>query len=527
MLAALVVAAPSVASAQASAAVARIQRFGRADRPAARRIARRVHERLTANAARGGGRYDPLRQALGAALFGGPGRTRAEYDARLREVLARMGRGLTEDNLTLLFGGGDALQCARLFELSMPDCDALAAAAARRRADLPHIPPDDGATLRRTLVEAGMSEERATAAVRGMRAALLSVPAAADRTARGRTLTRMMDACPGGLPDLEAKVRAWHLGPTETLVRCIVRTVGRQGRPAPVTLREVFGVGDAAVLLLRWAHDQAVRDPRAPPPEPPTLTRDDWMARGARAYRARRFRDAAQAYARAVEMEPGYPPAQRGLAVSRFRAGDVAGAVEAYRALARLEPSSAAVQVGLARALVRAGDREGAIAAYQLAIALDPTRGDARRELARLRSGEVADGAPAEDADEEGENEEDEEREAAAASSLPSSVARRPRLPETPSRDDVIRTLAPFRPRLEACAPEVGGTVTIRLVIAGATGEVREVETVGAHADSDHAECWEAQLSGARFPRFSRERLEIRYPFELEGAPAEAREAPR
>jgi hypothetical protein len=169
------------------------------------------------------------------------------------------------------------------------------------------------------------------------------------------------------------------------------------------------------------------------------------------------------------------------------------------------------VQVGLARALTRAGDREGAIAAYQLALALEPGRGDARRELDALRGG----GEP-----------EPEEHTPALASSVarrpapePPPGPARPTLPETPARDDIIRTMAPFRARLESCAPEVSGTVTIRLVIVGATGEVREAEALGEHAGTSQAECWESNLRGARFPRFTREQLEIRYPFELEGAP--------
>ncbi|HJL17968.1 MAG TPA: tetratricopeptide repeat protein, partial [Sandaracinaceae bacterium LLY-WYZ-13_1] len=265
----------------------------------------------------------------------------------------------------------------------------------------------------------------------------------------------------------------------------------------------------------------APRPPRTPPrparPAEPS-GRDGWMARAAEHYRAGSYAQAAEAYQRAVEIEPGFAPAQRGLAVSRLRAGDVNGAARAYRALARLEPQSAAVQVGLARALTRAGDREGARAAYELALALDPGRQDAQRELAALR--EEASGAEPEP----------------QRPVLASSVARRPApapsaepppeptgptLPERPSRDDIIRTMMPFGARVEACAPEVSGTVSFRMVITGATGEVQDVTTLGEHAGTPEAACWESHLRGARFPRFTRETLEVSYPFQLEGPPPE------
>ncbi|HJL16046.1 MAG TPA: hypothetical protein RMH99_10330, partial [Sandaracinaceae bacterium LLY-WYZ-13_1] len=264
-----VAASPAVASAQPAGPVQRLQQYGGTNAATARRIARHVHERMTRNAARGGDRYDPLRQALGAALFGGPGRNRAEYDARLREVLARLGRGLTDENLTALFGGQDALACTRLFGLSMQDCDSLGAAAAREDVGVPYIAPDDGAALRNELVTAGLSAAHADEAVSGLGRTLLSVPGSADRSARGRLLTRLLNECPGGLPDLESRIRAWHMGPTPGMARCLVRALGRQGRHAPQLLVRAFGIRAAAVPLLQWAHGQTVRAPQVARAEPP------------------------------------------------------------------------------------------------------------------------------------------------------------------------------------------------------------------------------------------------------------------
>ena len=614
------------ASAQAPAVVSRLTRFGRMDRRTAQATARAVHEQLVANGRQGPSGYDPLRQILGGVLFGGPGQTRAEYDQRLHQVVERLSRGLTEETLEAYFRSGDGVgaRCARLFSIPMPQCDALVAAADQQEGDLPYIPPDDGEALREELVHAGIEASLARTAERGLTATFLSVPASADDSPRGRRLARLMRECPGGLGDEESQIRAWHMGATSGMVRCVIHAVGREGQAAVGSLRETFGLGAAAVPMLRWAHDQA--QPSATPPAPRPPTRDQLMAQATAHYRANRFADAARVYAQVADAEPGYSPALRGLGVSRMRAGDARGAAEAYRAASRLEPTNAAIQVGLARALVQSGDREGAVAAYRLALALDPSHAEAQRELAALAprpdpalalreearnhvrarrfgpaaqayrritelhgndaaafaglgasllAGRDAGGAVAAyrratqlDSSSAGfwaalgaAEEAAGNRQGAVGayrralsidgslrapqqalarldpapsrpSGLPTAVAVRrepeppappaptgPTLPETPTRDDIVRSLAPFQPRLESCAPSISGTVLFRMVLLGERGTVREVELVGEHAGSDEAGCMEAHLMGAHFPHFSRPELEIRYPFQLEGPP--------
>src|SRR5690606_29252089 len=128
---ALLFAFAGTAGAQEATVLQALTREGRMSRSDARELARRVHDRLLENARRGPDRYDPLRQRLGVVLFGGPGSNRAEYDERLRQVVERLGEGLTRQNLEALFalGDGAALRCAELFEIAMPQCDALIAAA--------------------------------------------------------------------------------------------------------------------------------------------------------------------------------------------------------------------------------------------------------------------------------------------------------------------------------------------------------------------------------------------------------------
>ncbi|MEQ8457146.1 MAG: tetratricopeptide repeat protein [Sandaracinaceae bacterium] len=628
-LLALVCLTPAMGHAQSAGAVRRLVTHGRMERGPARALARLAHERLVENARSGGDGYDLLRQRLGVRLFGGPGDTRAEYDARLRQVLARLAQGLTEPNLEDLFSSGQepALFCARTLRLPMGDCDALVAASLRMDADLPHLPPEDGAALEQELSQAGLSAAQAREVRDAMHAVLLSVPSSIDETPRGRRLGALLAACPGGLTDLGAQVRAWHLGPTSGMVQCVVREVGRRaGRNAPAIVQETFGVRGAAVPLLRWAHGQRVVEP---------MSRDAVMRRARDHYQARRWADAAQAYARVTEQEPGYVGGWQGLAVSRMQQGDWMAAADAYRRAARLAPRDADLQVGLARALARGGDRAGAEAAYRMALTLQPGRADATDELAALtrpsadeeaarwraqarehfrarrfplaaaayrevvarQPGEAAAhaglgasllaqgdargaveayvratqlapsqagffaalGAAQERAGDVGAATASYRRALAIdpgtrvardglarlgprpapapapatepepapapspglASALPTRAAPAPpppsgpTLPETPGRADIVRTLAPVAGRLGACNPELSATLRFRMLIEGATGAVSEAELLGEHAGADYAACMEGHVRGVRFPRFSRESIQIEYPFEV------------
>lgn len=616
------------ASAQDAAIVQGLTREGRMERGDARELARRVHDHLIANARRGGGEYDPLRQHLGVALFGGPGRSRAEYNERLLQVIERLGEGLTQANLQALFAPSDEapLRCAELFGVSMSQCDALIAAASRQRLDLPYMAPDPGTELQGDLTRGGVPAATATEIVRALSAAFLSVPGSLDRSPRGQGLERLMRACPGGLSHRDSQVRAWHVGPTSGLARCVGRAAGREGRRASSLLETALGISaEAAVPFLRWAHGQPmVEAPRGPSVE-------QLLAQATQHYRANRFADAARAYEQAALAEPTSLPAQQGLAVSRFRAGDARGAVDAYRAAARLSPRSAAIQVGLARALAQVGDRDGAVQAYRLALTLEPGRRDAASELAALapprapappppaapseaelraqarahfsarRFGEaeriyrqLAQMAPndagihaglgacllgmgrAADAvtayrratELDGRNAgfvaalggafeaagnvasarsayqhalrlDPNQRgardrlaslgagapprgpaptgPAIAAQTQPPPPAVNPALPPSPSREEIVRALAPLESRLEACAPTIDAVVVFRVRINGPTGVISEVEMIGQDATEEQGNCMEAHIRHARFPPFGQPEFEIRYPYALRG----------
>src|SRR5690606_25688662 len=102
--------------------------------------------------------------------------------------------------------------------------------------------------------------------------------------------------------------------------------------------------------------------------------------------------------------------------------------------------------------------------------------------------------------------------------------AHAPALPETPSREEIVRALAPLESRLEACAPTIDSIVTFRIVMRGADGTIAEVALLEQVVSAEERACMEAHISHARLPPFSRPELEIRYPYSLRGprAPDEA-----
>src|SRR6184192_617562 len=103
---------------------------------------------------------------------------------------------------------------------------------------------------------------------------------------------------------------------------------------------------------------------------------------------------AAEAYAKALELDPAHADAHVNLGRLMHEAGDAATAAEHYRrALARrANDSTAAFNLGVA--LEDLGRRAEAISAYQLAIAADPPCADAHYNLSRIYE-HLGQGAPA------------------------------------------------------------------------------------------------------------------------------------
>jgi hypothetical protein len=77
--------------------------------------------------------------------------------------------------------------------------------------------------------------------------------------------------------------------------------------------------------------------------------------------------------------------------------------------------------------------------------------------------------------------------------------------------------MRPIEPQVESCMPTYDGRVTFHLTVTGATGEVTDARMEAADdlATTPEGECMLGVVRAARFPRFSRDTLEIAYPYAL------------
>ena len=101
----------------------------------------------------------------------------------------------------------------------------------------------------------------------------------------------------------------------------------------------------------------------------------------------RRWAEAREALARAVDLEPEVPAYRERLAGLLLRAGDYAGAVVQAEWLVQRQPGRASAYVRLGLALVGAGRRAEAEAAFRRALQVDPQERMARRQLDLLQAG--------------------------------------------------------------------------------------------------------------------------------------------
>jgi tetratricopeptide (TPR) repeat protein len=386
---------------------ARLVEFGRMDLRTARDILRTVDRRLRENSERGGEDFDRVRTAVAFALFpDGPGASPEDRRRRIGQTLRAMRRGMDVAMLEKVFAATDGASalCALDFGLDINACDALVSAGSRQQAPVPYFPPDEGGALRAVLEGAGAARGDAEAAVRALRAAMLGVPASLTDDARGRALLGLLEACPGGLSSRESQLRAWHVGPTEGLVRCILERLGsrRSKRETVAAVTDLLGVPEASArVLVAWALPDASDAPAAatqpaqaapraiampPPGTPPAQV----LAAAERAERAGRLAEAAAYYGWVTRVDPSSGPAFASLGAVLLRMGDGAAAArafdEAVRRLPRTAPPGLAASLfaSLGQAHERAGDTVRAREAYRQALAIDPAQRDAAAGMHRL-----------------------------------------------------------------------------------------------------------------------------------------------
>ncbi len=96
----------------------------------------------------------------------------------------------------------------------------------------------------------------------------------------------------------------------------------------------------------------------------------------------------------------------------------------------------------------------------------------------------------------------------------PTSRPRPPRLPDLPTRTDIVRVLGALRPRVEQCGGGRGGSARVIATVSGSTGRVTEVSSSGV-SDATVRGCVNRAVRSARFPRFRRSSLDVDYTYAL------------
>jgi tetratricopeptide (TPR) repeat protein len=91
-----------------------------------------------------------------------------------------------------------------------------------------------------------------------------------------------------------------------------------------------------------------------------------------RAFRERRFQDAAAGYERCVAMSPDAPAFHFNLGTARELGGDLPGAIRAYLAAWKLNPKDGRLALFAGAALAAAGRREQAAILFSLGDDVDP-----------------------------------------------------------------------------------------------------------------------------------------------------------
>ncbi|HJL05127.1 MAG TPA: tetratricopeptide repeat protein [Polyangiaceae bacterium LLY-WYZ-15_(1-7)] len=490
------------ASAQDAAVVRRLVQFGQMEEGDARDLVRKVDRVLAADAERGGDRFDTdLRRETHQALFGNGPPPRAEYYERIQAVKERLAGGLTSLTLPVHFQArpNASVLCAHAYGITIGECDALIAAATETPAALPYLPPDDGRALVGELRSGRVNRRVAREIASKLRDVMLGVPRNLTNDQRGRALLQLMEQCPGGTSDREAQVRAWHVGPTPGLARCIAGAIARRGGASMA--QGLFELSpNAAQAFLSWGAPGASAQPTPPTPPTPPRTRPprnppprnsgspqvsqmsapEALRQQARAqFRLRNYPAALSAYEQASQLEPDHAGTWAGVGACKAAMRDYPGAITAYSQAVRLAPENDGYFVSLGRAYAQNGQREAAIGALQQAMRIDRNNMSAREGL-RALGGEPPP----------------------------------PPLPEVPPRDAIIATMRPLEAGVAGCSPTFSGRVVFHLIITGETGEVTGVSSEGVE-DPNEAACMESVVQSARFPRFTREELTISYPFEI------------
>ncbi|MFP4143524.1 MAG: tetratricopeptide repeat protein [Phycisphaeraceae bacterium] len=188
------------------------------------------------------------------------------------------------------------------------------------------------------------------------------------RGVRPDTISRSLLRLQGILPEMDRPLAQLELiaGEGEVLVQ-----------------RERQVMTASGQLLLDF--DSAEEPEPAAEPVPlsrPAASADNWFERGIALEDEKQWAEAAEAYRKALEIEPGFPEALFNLGNVSREMGDVVAAIRAYGEAIDADPQWTAPRYNLAGVLAGAGDVDEAVLELERVIAIAPTFADAHFNLA-------------------------------------------------------------------------------------------------------------------------------------------------
>lgn len=189
-----------------------------------------------------------------------------------------------------------------------------------------------------------------------------------------RALEKLREQLPNGRPLSAVRIAADG-------DRVIVRDAGASWEPESQQMVLDFEVSELAARAAPYAVRAAEEMAKSQ-----SLDADGWFDLGYDLEAVAPV-EAAVAYRRALEADPGHVEANLNLGRLAHEEGDVAAAEMCYRRAIAADPQSAVAHYNLGVALQDRGDHEGAVGAYRLAIRHDPDYAEAHYNLARIFEG--------------------------------------------------------------------------------------------------------------------------------------------
>ncbi|MGD8859921.1 MAG: GYF domain-containing protein [Myxococcales bacterium] len=98
---------------------------------------------------------------------------------------------------------------------------------------------------------------------------------------------------------------------------------------------------------------------------------------------------------------------------------------------------------------------------------------------------------------------------------LAGAVAKPEKLPDSPTRDQVLKAIAGVKKAVMACGQgqDVGGTARAQITVSGSSGRVSHVNVTGIQGTV--GSCVAREVRKARFPKFAKPTFSVAYPFKF------------